>query len=78
MINTQVTWAVSRENFTFDAECRDKAVELGGASLGDLIESDPFTVQRRWANEDIANEWISFVLALGAASAVIVPDATDA
>ena len=75
MIYTQVTWAVTRDNFAFDAECRSKAEELGGSTQGSAIEVDPkYIVQRGWADEATANAWIAFVLGLGAESASIVAE----
>ena len=75
MIYTRVTWAVTRENFTLDAECRAKAEELGGTTNGSVIALEPnYIVRRGWADEATANAWIAFVLGLGAESASIVAE----
>jgi hypothetical protein len=75
MIFTQVTWPVAKENFTFEAACRAKAAEIGGNTTGSIVEADPkYIVQRAWADEAAANEWIAFVLGLGAEAATIVAE----
>lgn len=77
MIFTQVTWAVAKEDFMFENECRAKATELGVATPGTTIELAPkLIVQRGWTDEADANEWMSFVLELGAESASIVAEPT--
>ena len=51
MIYTRVTWAVTRENFTLDAECRAKAEELGGTTNGSVIALEPnYIVRGGWAD----------------------------
>lgn len=73
MIVTQVVWPGDRDSFTLLMECQAKAVELGGSTWGNVIDDAPkYTVQRSWATEAAANEWIAFALSLGAESAVIV------
>lgn len=75
MILTQVTWPVTKDEFTFNDECRAKAAEIGGSSIGSLIASEPkYIVQRGWADEATANQWIEFVTGLGAESASIVTE----
>lgn len=77
MIFTQVTWPVAREDFEFDTECKAKAAEIGGSAAGSAVALEPkYIVQRGWADEATANEWIEFVNGLGAESAVIVPEPT--
>lgn len=73
MSTTQVTWPVPQADFQYQAECRAKAIELGGTAEGTIIQSTPkYIVQRDWADDATANQWISFVLGLGAESAVII------
>ena len=75
MIFTQVTWPVAREDFTFDAECKAKAAEIGGSTTGSLVASEPkYIVQRGWADEATANQWVEFVNGLGAEAASIVTE----
>ena len=77
MIFTQVTWAVAREDFMFENECRAKATEMGITTTGTPIELAPkFIVQRGWTEEADANKWMAFVLELGAESAIIVAEST--
>ena len=73
MIVTQVVWPGDKDNFAFISQCQTKAAELGGNTWGDVISATPkYIVQRSWANESVANEWIAFALSLGAESAAIV------
>jgi hypothetical protein len=73
MIVTQVTWNEVKEKFTLQAACQAKAIELGGSEWGNVIDGSPkYIVQRSWDNETVANEWIAFVLSLGAESATII------
>ena len=77
MIVTQVTWPGVKEEFTLQTACHVKAAELGGSEWGRLVEDDTkFIVQRSWNSEELANQWIAFVLELGAESAVIVDEPT--
>jgi hypothetical protein len=73
MIVTQVVWPGDKDNFTFTSQCQIKAAELGGSTWGHVMDDSPkYIVQRSWVNETVANEWIAFVLSLGAESATIV------
>jgi hypothetical protein len=77
MIFTQVTWPVARADFKLDAECKAKASEIGGSTVGSAVALEPkYIVQRGWADEATANQWIEFVNGLGAEAASIVAEPT--
>jgi hypothetical protein len=79
MFITQCTWPIPSSEYDFDSDVvqahRAKAVELGGEMQGTIIATEPnLIVQRTWATEAIANEWVAFVTGLDPTATMVVTE----